>query len=61
VAGAWKVETRKLEKGKRAATLVVEPFAALAPPARMALAEEGERLVRFVEDGAAAYEVRFTE
>ena len=59
VAGAWKIET-----AKRRASLLVEPFVPLDAPARAALAEEGERLVRFVaggegEGGERAFEVRF--
>jgi hypothetical protein len=64
VAGAWKIETRKIaagkgEKGKIAATLVIEPFTPLAPQDRAALAEEGERLVHFVEADATTYEISF--
>jgi len=54
VAGAWKIE-----KTKAAATLTISPFAPLAPATRAALAEEGERLVRFVEADAKTFEVRF--
>jgi hypothetical protein len=56
VAGAWKVE-----KMKGAATLNIEPFAPLPPSSRAALADEGERLVRFMEPDAKSYEVRFGE
>jgi hypothetical protein len=55
VAGTWKIERKK-----RAATLVVVSFAALPKPAREALEAEGERLVRFVEPDADAFDVRFT-
>lgn len=55
VRGAWKVE-----KTKTAATLVIEPFDKLTKKDRTALAEEGERLVRFVEPKAKTFEVRFT-
>lgn len=54
VSGTWKVERQK-----RAATLAVEPFARLAKRDRDALAAEGEALVRFVEDGAETFDVRF--
>jgi hypothetical protein len=54
VQGAWKIE-----RTKKLATLVVEPFAALAKADRAALAEEGEKLVRFVEEGAQDWAVRF--
>ncbi|MDQ1300702.1 MAG: hypothetical protein QG637_622 [Chloroflexota bacterium] len=54
VAGAWKIE-----KAKGAATLTITPFEPLAQATRDALAEEGERLARFVEADAKAFEVRF--
>jgi hypothetical protein len=54
VRGAWKIE-----KGKDAATLVIEPFAKLVKSERRALIEEGERLVRFVEATAKSIAVRF--
>lgn len=54
VRGAWKIE-----KGKGMATLIIEPFEALRRGDREALIEEGERLVRFVEDGAKTFEVCF--
>ena len=56
VRGAWKIE-----KYRRAAALVLEPFEPLADEHRHALTEEGERLARFVADGAEAVEIRFTE
>ena len=56
VAGAWKIE-----KAKGTATLVIKPFEPLAPSVRDALAEEGERLVRFVEADAKAFVVRFAD
>ncbi len=56
VAGAWKVE-----KTKSAATLVIEPFEPLPQPDRDALVEEGMRLVRFVEQDAKAFDLRFEE
>ena len=45
------------------ATLVIEPFEALARKDHDALAAEGERLVRFVaeQEGAEAFEVRCTK
>jgi hypothetical protein len=54
VRGAWKIE-----KAKTAATLLIEPFDKLTKKDRAALAEEGERLVRFVEPKAKSFEVRF--
>ena len=56
VRGAWKIE-----KTRRAATLVVEPVEPLPKEACDALVEEGEQLVRFVGDGAETFEVRFAE
>ena len=56
VRGAWRIE-----KTRDAATLVIEPFEPLPVEARDALFEEGERLVRFVEDGAETFEVRFVQ
>jgi hypothetical protein len=54
VRGAWRVE-----KTRRSATLEIEPFETLSREDRDALQEEGERLVRFVGEGAKAFEVRF--
>ena len=56
VRGAWKIE-----KSKRTATLVIEPFERLSKEDRDALSKEGERLVRFVAEtgGAGAFAVRF--
>ena len=57
VRGAWKIE-----KSKRAATLVMEPFERLVKRERDALIEEGGRLVRFVEeDSTEAFDVRFED
>jgi hypothetical protein len=54
VRGAWSIE-----RDKRTATLVIEPFAPLTTADRDALADEGERLLRFSEDRAASVAVRF--
>lgn len=56
VRGAWKVE-----KTRKTARLVIEPFEPLSSEDRDALAEEGERLVRFVAEpeGAKTFEVGF--
>jgi hypothetical protein len=57
VRGTWKVE-----RTKKAAKLVIKPFEPLSKKDRDALAEEGERLLRFASDGAAEpSEVRFAE
>ncbi|WP_437946981.1 winged helix DNA-binding domain-containing protein [Sorangium sp. So ce296] len=54
VAGTWGIERKKAS-----ATLVLEPFEALSRAAREELAEEGEALLRFIEEDAGAFEVRF--
>ena len=58
VRGTWKTER---SRGK--ANLEIKPFEPLTKDDRDALAEEGERLIRFVAepDGAESYEVRFGE
>jgi hypothetical protein len=58
VRGTW-----KKERSRGRATLMIEPFEPLAEEDRDALAEEGERLIRFVAEpeGAEAYEIRFAE
>ena len=53
-AGQWDVE-----RTKDKATLVVTAFGPLPRAAREELREEGERLVRWIEDDAAGYAVRF--
>jgi hypothetical protein len=54
VRGTWKMERTR---GK--ATLVIEPFEPLARKDRDALAEEGERLIRFTGAGAETFVIRF--
>jgi hypothetical protein len=58
VQGTWKTE-----RTRGRATLVIDPFGPLAKENRDALAEEGERLIRFVAEpeGAEAYEIRYAE
>jgi hypothetical protein len=53
VAGVW-----RLERTRRKATLVVEPFEPLPRGARRELEDEGARLVRFLEPEAPAQAVR---
>jgi hypothetical protein len=53
VAGLWRVERRKAT-----AILVLEPFAPLAKKTLAALEAEGDALLKFVEEDAAAREVR---
>jgi hypothetical protein len=55
VGGTWKIE-----RTRGAVPLVIEPFEPLPDEAREALLEEGERLIRFVEDDAEALEVRLS-
>ncbi len=58
VRGTWKVQ-----RTRRKATLVIEPFEALTERDRGALAEEGERLLRFMAgpEGAEPYDIRIAE
>lgn len=55
-AGTWKIE----RTGKKA-KLLIEPFEPLSNNVRDELVEEGERLVRFVEDDAEKFEVQFAK
>jgi hypothetical protein len=56
VDGTWRVE-----KHKGLAALVIEPFGRLATEDRDALVSEGEKLIRFVEDGAESFSVRIAK
>jgi hypothetical protein len=53
-AAIWQVRRKK-----SAATVVVEAFAPLSRRQKDAIAEEGEPLLRFLEPGATALEVKF--
>jgi Winged helix DNA-binding domain len=53
VAGTWKVGRKR-----KTATLLLSPFQALPKRAAKALAEEGEKLLRFVEEDAESFEVK---
>jgi hypothetical protein len=53
VAGTWRVERKK-----QVATLTMTPFAPLSKSAALALAEEGDALLRFLEDDAITFDVR---
>jgi hypothetical protein len=53
VAGTW-----KLERAKRATTLVLEPFGRLSKRDRATLTSEGERLIRFQEEDVLKAVVR---
>jgi hypothetical protein len=52
VAGSW-----RLERVKSTAAIVIEPFAPIAKTAQRALAEEADRLVRFLDPDATGYDV----
>jgi len=54
VRGTWKTK-----RSRDKATLEIKPFKPLAKKDRDALAEEGERLIRFT--GAESYEIQFAE
>jgi hypothetical protein len=54
VAGTWKIT-----ESKQQACLVVTPFAKLPATAKKQLAQEGERLARFVEPDARVWSIRF--
>jgi hypothetical protein len=54
VCGTWKIERTHDE-----AKLVIVPFEPLPDKAHDELVEEGERLIRFVEDDAATYKIQF--
>jgi hypothetical protein len=56
VEGAWRIE-----RVKRTATLVIEPFRALTAAEQAALSDEGTHLARFCEDDADTWDVRFEE
>jgi hypothetical protein len=56
VAGAWRVE-----RTKQKAVLALQPFAPVPAKWRRELRAEGERLVRWHEDDAASYAVRWTK
>lgn len=55
VAGTWKIERKR-----KVAALIVEPFAKLSKAAVKALEAEGDSLLRFSEEDAEAREVRFS-
>jgi hypothetical protein len=55
-AGTWKIDRKK-----KLARLAVKPFGTLTKRARAALAQEGEALLRFVEEDAPAVSVEFVK
>jgi hypothetical protein len=56
VAGAWKAV-----RVKNTAALIIEPFVPLSMQEQEALTREGECLIRFIEDDAQNYEIRFAD
>lgn len=56
VAGTWRVDATK-----KAATLVVEPFAAIPKKWKSAVEEEAATLARFFEPDAATHDVTFAK
>ena len=54
-------DTYSAERARKRATISIRPFERLPKGDRDALAEEGERLVRFVGEDAESFEVRFDE
>ncbi len=55
MCGTW-----RSERTRDTATLIIEPFVLLSAAERAVVAAEGEQLVRFIEDGATVFVVRFT-
>jgi Winged helix DNA-binding domain len=53
VAGTWRVERKR-----KAATLIISPFARLPRSEAAALAVEGDALLHFLEDDATTFDVR---
>ena len=56
VAGSWSVK-----RATDTATLTIEPFEPLSKKTQGELAAEGDRLVRFLEDTARSFDVRFAK
>jgi len=56
VAGTWKTSTKK-----DVAALDIQPFVALSHETQVALEEEGDGLLRFLEAGAKSRIIRFTK
>lgn len=54
VAGTWSIQRKT-----KTATLTIAPFVKLTRAVRDALADEGERLLRFAEEDASAFAVAF--
>ena len=58
-AGIWTIERAPGRDG--AATLVITPLVRLGPAERVAIAEEGEALLRFLAADAAGHTLRFVD
>jgi hypothetical protein len=56
VAGMWRSERKRKD-----ATLTITPFASLSPATQRELADEGEGLIRFIEEDASSHGVIFAE
>ena len=56
VAGTWKVD-----RTKKVAALIVQPFVVLSPADQQQLSEEGDRLLRFIAADVEGLEVRMCE
>jgi hypothetical protein len=56
VAGTWKIERKK-----RSAVLILEPFEKIAKKTLAELEVEGDALLRFAEEDAETREVRLAE
>ena len=56
VSGTWRTERKR-----GSATMSLVPFVSLSQPDLAALAEEGEALLRFMEDDATRFEVNLAE
>jgi hypothetical protein len=54
VAGTWKIE-----RGPISTTLVIQPFNPLSSAVQTELQAEGERLMRWILDGADTFDIRF--
>ena len=53
-AGLWTIARKK-----RAAALILKPFAPLTKQALSDLSDEGEKLLQFVEEDAETYEIHY--
>lgn len=56
VAGTWKTE-----RTKDSATLIISPFKPFSDEVRQGIVDEGEQLIRFIEDDADDYVITFVD